>query len=104
MLHKLRYSPNATPAYKAVQMFIILASLISQLPSNSELAAFLVVVCFTAGLNVYATVALLGIFSHLGILSLPPGLHPVENWYVIGVCGILFLVEFFLTKRQQPNW
>ena len=40
----------------------------------------------------------LGLFSHAGILSLPAGLHLVGNWYVIGVCGILFLIEFFGDK------
>lgn len=69
-----------------------------RMPADSELTAFLIVVCFAAGLNVYATIALLGLFSHAGILSLPPGLHPVENWYVMGVCGILFLVEFLGDK------
>jgi hypothetical protein len=70
----------------------------TRMPAGSELTPFLIVVCFTAGLNVYATVALLGLFSHVGILSLPPGLHPVENWYVVGVCAILFLVEFLGDK------
>jgi len=69
-----------------------------RMPAGSELTAFLIVVCFAAGLNVYATIILLGLFSHAGILSLPPGLHPMENWYVMGVCGILFLVEFFGDK------
>jgi hypothetical protein len=69
-----------------------------RMPAGSELTAFLIVVCFAAGLNVYATVALLGVFSHAGILILPAGLHPIGNWYVIGTCGILFLVEFLGDK------
>jgi hypothetical protein len=69
-------------------------SLIPSMPAGNELTAFLVVVCFAAGLNVYATLVALGLFSHAGILSLPTGLHLVGNWYVIGVCGILFLIEF----------
>jgi len=71
-----------------------LVSLVPQLLPGNELAAFLVVICFAAGINVYATMLTLGILSHVQILALPPGLHVLGNWYVLGVCGILFLVEF----------
>lgn len=74
------------------------ASLIPSMPTDNELTAFLVVVCFAAGLNVYATMVALGLFSHAGILSLPAGIHLVGNWYVIGVCGILFMIEFIGDK------
>jgi hypothetical protein len=73
---------------------IMLASVIPSIPTSSELTAVLVVVCFSAGLNVYATVGMLGILAHAGALTLPPPLHPIENWYVIAVCAALFLVEF----------
>ena len=36
----------------------------------------------------------LGALSHAHVLALPTGLHPIENWYVLAVCGVLFLVEF----------
>jgi Domain of unknown function (DUF4126) len=73
---------------------MLFGSLIAQLPGTKELAAFLVVVCFSAGLNVYATVALLGLFSHANILLLPPQLHGLGKWYVIGTCAVLFALEF----------
>jgi hypothetical protein len=73
---------------------IMLASVIPSIPTGPELTAILVVVCFSAGLNVYATVGMLGILAHAGALTLPPALHPIENWYVIAVCAALFLVEF----------
>jgi hypothetical protein len=63
-----------------------------------ELAAFLVVVCFGAGINVYATMVTLGLLSHAQVLVLPSGLHLLANWYVIAVCAILFLVEFIGDK------
>jgi hypothetical protein len=72
----------------------MLASLIPSIPTGPELTAILVVVCFSAGLNVYATVGMLGILAHTGALTLPPALHLIENWYVIAVCAVLFLVEF----------
>src|SRR5215470_19620991 len=74
------------------------ASLIPQVPSGIELTAFLVIVSFSAGLNVYATVAMLGILSRVGALALPPSLHPVANSYVIAASAVLFLVEFVADK------
>jgi Domain of unknown function (DUF4126) len=74
------------------------ASILPPVPSGTELTALLVVVCFSAGLNVYATVAMLGLLSHAHVLALPASLQLVDNWYVIAVCGVLFLVEFIGDK------
>jgi len=63
-------------------------------PFAAELTALLVVVCFSAGLNVYATVAMLGLLARTGILALPPSLRLTESWYVMSICVVLFLVEF----------
>ena len=71
-----------------------LAALVAQLPAGRELTAFLVVVCFTAGLNVYATVLVLGLLSHANLLVLPPQLGALANWYILSACGGLFLLEF----------
>ena len=43
--------------------------------AGSEWVALLIAVSFAAGLNVYATVATLGLLVHAGLLALPPGLH-----------------------------
>ncbi len=75
-----------------------LTSLTTLVPTGDQLAAVLVVVCFSAGLNVYATVAMLGLLGRANLLALPSALHGVENWYVIGVCSALFLVEFIGDK------
>ncbi|HUJ33440.1 MAG TPA: DUF4126 domain-containing protein [Candidatus Acidoferrum sp.] len=72
----------------------MLASLTPPIPTGAELAAVLIVVSFSAGLNVYATVGMLGILARAGALTLPPALHPLESWYVIAACVVLFLVEF----------
>jgi hypothetical protein len=74
------------------------ASILPAVPSGTELTALLVVVCFSAGLNVYATVVMLGLLSHAQVLSLPPSLHLVDNWYMIAICGVLFFVEFLGDK------
>jgi hypothetical protein len=74
------------------------ANVIAQFPSGVELTALLIVVSFSAGLNAYATVAMLGILSHTGALVLPSSLRLVANPYVIAACLILFLVEFVADK------
>jgi len=63
-----------------------------------HLVALLVAVSFAAGLNVYATVATLGLLTHAGWLALPPGLHLLTNWWVIAASSALFLLEFFADK------
>ncbi|MGH9723479.1 MAG: DUF4126 domain-containing protein [Candidatus Acidiferrales bacterium] len=71
-----------------------IANLIPAIPTGMELTALLVVVCFSAGLNVYATVGMLGLLARMHLLALPPDLHMVGNWYVLGICLALFLLEF----------
>src|SRR5450631_2996310 len=66
--------------------------------AGDQLVALLVAVSFAAGLNVYATVATLGLLAHAGLLPLPPGLHLLASWYVIAASGVLFAIEFFADK------
>jgi hypothetical protein len=66
--------------------------------TGDELIALLVAISFAAGLNVYATLATLGLLAHSGMLSLPPALHIVASWYVIAASGALFGIEFFADK------
>jgi F0F1-type ATP synthase membrane subunit c/vacuolar-type H+-ATPase subunit K len=49
-------------------------------------------------LNVYATVATLGLLSHVHAFQLPPALHMLGSWPVILVCLALFGLEFFADK------
>ena len=63
-----------------------------------EITAALVAISFAAGLNVYATLATLGLLAHTGVLSLPAPLHLLSSWWVIGTSVALFLVEFFADK------
>ena len=64
------------------------------IPDGHTLTALLVVICFSSGLNVYATVAMLGVLSRFHVVILPSSIGIVESWYVIGACAVLFLVEF----------
>lgn len=71
---------------------------LSGLFPGQELVALIVAVSFAAGLNVYATVATLGLLAHAGALVLPDSLHLLESWWVIGASIALFAVEFFADK------
>lgn len=53
---------------------------------------------WTSGINLYATVTVLGLLQKFGAAKLPLGLTVLDNWWVIGVAGFLFLVEFFADK------
>ncbi|HYH83910.1 MAG TPA: DUF4126 domain-containing protein [Pyrinomonadaceae bacterium] len=54
---------------------------------------------WTAGINLYATVAVLGLMQHYGLVSkLPGGLDKLDNWWVIGIALFLYVVEFFADK------
>ncbi|MGA7317805.1 MAG: DUF4126 domain-containing protein [Silvibacterium sp.] len=65
-------------------------------PSN--IAALIIATSFAAGLNVYATVLTLGLLAHAHWVVLPPGLEMLGNWWVIGVSGAMFALEFFADK------
>ena len=65
---------------------------------GQELVALIVAVSFAAGLNVYATVATLGLLAHAGVLVLPDPLQLLASWWVIGASTALFAVEFFADK------
>jgi hypothetical protein len=53
---------------------------------------------FASGLNVYATVAVLGLCSHYGLVALPPQFRAFDNPNVITVALAMYLVEFVADK------
>ena len=64
----------------------------------AELFALLVAIGFSAGLNLYATVAALGLLARFGHFPLPPGLQLLETWPIIAASTALFAIEFFADK------
>jgi hypothetical protein len=64
----------------------------------AELFALLAAIGFAAGLNLYATVAALGLLARFGHLPLPPGLLLLAGWPVIAASLALFVMEFFADK------
>lgn len=53
---------------------------------------------WTSGINLYATVSVLGLLQKFGGVRLPGGLEVLDNWAIIGVAGGLYIVEFFADK------
>ena len=53
---------------------------------------------FAAGLNLYATVALLGLASRYGWVALPPQYQVFDNNWIIGAALALYVVEFVADK------
>ena len=66
--------------------------------SAQRITALVVSSCFAAGLNVYATVATLGLLARADAIALPPSLDIVTHWPVIGISLALYLVEFVADK------
>lgn len=56
-------------------------------------------ISFTSGINLYATVGLVGLAIRFGLIhNLPPQLNFLANEYVIGTAIILYLCEFIADK------
>src|SRR5918996_3240815 len=53
---------------------------------------------WVSGINLYATVATLGLLSRFANLKLPGELDVVTNWWIIGVALFMFVVEFVADK------
>jgi Domain of unknown function (DUF4126) len=53
---------------------------------------------FSSGLNLYATVATLGLLERFGVIHLPPPLHVLAHPAVLAIAVVLYFVEFFADK------
>jgi hypothetical protein len=53
---------------------------------------------FAAGVNLYATVAILGLASRYGWVALPPQYAVFDNNWVIGIALFMYAVEFVADK------
>lgn len=68
------------------------------LTDQNDLLAMAIAAAFSAGLNVYATVATLGLLAYTGVLQLPPSLHVLQSLPVIVASIVLFVGEFIADK------
>ncbi|MGD8279063.1 MAG: DUF4126 domain-containing protein [Gemmatimonadota bacterium] len=65
-----------------------------ELGTAAVLAGRLLGSAIACGLNLYATIALVGIASRFGFIhNLPPGLAGLESWIVIAGATVLFIAE-----------
>src|SRR5688572_26514712 len=53
---------------------------------------------FAAGINLYATVAILGFASRYGWVALPPQYQVFDNNWIIGTALVLYVIEFVADK------
>lgn len=53
---------------------------------------------FSSGLNLYATVATLGLLERFEVIHLPASLQALAHPWVIGIAAVLYLFEFFADK------
>jgi hypothetical protein len=66
--------------------------------SDAHLFAVGVVLAWLSGVRVYLTVFGVGIAGALGWLELPQALQATQSPWVLGVCGLLTVGEFFADK------
>ena len=53
---------------------------------------------FSSGLNLYATVATLGLLERFGVIHLPQSLHVLAHPVILILAIVLYIVEFFADK------
>jgi len=51
-----------------------------------------------SGFNLYATVLTLGLLQRFRLATLPGDLDILQNWWVLGAAGFLYLLEFLADK------
>jgi hypothetical protein len=65
---------------------------------TTQLLAIAAAMGWASGLRLYAVVFITGMAGFLGWVSLPTGLHVLQNPLVLGASGVMLAVEFFADK------
>ncbi len=76
--------PAARPYNRAVDVFSALARIVPY--------------AFSSGINLYATVAVIGLSSRFGLVTLPDQFRPFEQTWVIAVALVMYVMEFVADK------
>ena len=63
-----------------------------------ETLGFTLGTSFASGLNLYLTVVAMGLLQRFGVLDLPASLQVLASPIVLGIAGLMFLVEFVADK------
>ena len=58
---------------------------------------------WASGINLYATVLVLGLLGTTGLVGLPAGLDPLMNPIVLVIAGVVYAIEFFADKIPGVN-
>ena len=66
--------------------------------ATEMLLSHTVPLAFAAGLNVYATIAVIGLSGRFALVSLPESLRGFENPWVIGIALAMYAIEFVADK------
>src|SRR5512146_1028202 len=66
--------------------------------SAAQIVPLIIATSFAAGLNVYATIATLGLLGRFHAVALPGSLTLLQDWRVIAVALVLFTLELFSDK------
>lgn len=53
---------------------------------------------WASGINLYATLLVLGLGSSMGYIALPEELHVLQDPLILAAAGLMYLVEFFADK------
>jgi hypothetical protein len=53
---------------------------------------------FSSGLNLYATIATLGLLQRFGVIQLPASIQVLSHSWIIGIAVALYVVEFLADK------
>ncbi len=69
-----------------------------QLNEISAVLALTMGAAWASGINLYATIAMLGYMGATGNITLPEELLVLQNPLVIGAAGFMYCVEFFVDK------
>ncbi|MCV6610674.1 MAG: DUF4126 domain-containing protein [Amphritea sp.] len=69
-----------------------------QLEQITAIIALTMGVGWASGINLYATILMLGLLSNMGHLQLPTGLEVVADPMVLMAAGLMYCVEFFADK------
>lgn len=58
---------------------------------------------WASGINLYATVLVLGLLGTTGLVGLPAGLDPLMTPIVLVIAGVVYAIEFFADKIPGVN-
>jgi len=71
---------------------------VNELEQISQTLALSMGAAWGSGINLYATLLMLGYLAHTGNIDLPPDLMIVADPLVMGAAGLMYAVEFFADK------